>query len=370
MTDPDSPPSKMTRFDVQHNEQQEVEADPAGNDKPTTTTATTKIYDLNADILGLCHSLLGVGHYRYAAMACKMLHKGNLAVNDNKKITSMEVVTSSISCAQQFFEDEATDSKQLELFWYTAVRYNRIEVMIWAHHQGYASVWKETDWASSVLVKNNLCSRATKYGHLSCLKWLRENGCDWDADTCSNASKGGHLSCLKWLRENGCPWDASTCSDAAGNGHLSCLKWARENGCPWNDRTCSVVAAKGGHLSCLIWARENGCDWDAYTCSVAAGSGHLSCLKWARENGCPWNANTCSDASLYGHLSCLKWARENGCPWNDRTCSSAALNGHLSCLKWARENGCDWNKLTYISAQFSPNIDVMNYVIDQGCPRR
>jgi len=121
MTDPDSPPSKKTRFDLQQqNEQEEAAAGPVGKDAPTTTTATvtTKIYDLNADLLGICQSLLGVGHYRNAAMACKMLQKGNLAVNDNKKVTSVEVVTSSISCARQFFEDEGTDTKQLQLFWY------------------------------------------------------------------------------------------------------------------------------------------------------------------------------------------------------------------------------------------------------------
>ena len=136
MADPDSPPSKKTRFDLQRNneqEQEETAADTAGNDTQTTTPVTTKIYDLNADILGLCHSLLGVGHYRYVAMACKILQKGNLAVNDNKKITSMEVVTSSISCARQFFEDEGTDTKELQLFWFNAVIYNRIEVMMWAH---------------------------------------------------------------------------------------------------------------------------------------------------------------------------------------------------------------------------------------------
>ena len=46
------------------------------------------------------------------------------------------------------------------------------------------------------------------------------------------AAEGGHLSCLQWLRENGCNWDGDTsCSDAARNGHLHIFKWARQNGC-------------------------------------------------------------------------------------------------------------------------------------------
>ena len=76
------------------------------------------------------------------------------------------------------------------------------------------------------------------------------------------------------------------------NGHLSLLKWARENGsvgisgCYWNEWTCAGAAAYG-HLEVLKWARENGCDWNSDTCSFAAWNDHLEVLQWARENGCP-----------------------------------------------------------------------------------
>jgi hypothetical protein len=42
-------------------------------------------------------------------------------------------------------------------------------------------------------------------GHLEVLKWLRENGYEWDSEICSGAAKNGHLEVLKWLRKNGCP---------------------------------------------------------------------------------------------------------------------------------------------------------------------
>ena len=220
-------------------------------------------------------------------MACKILQKGNLAVNDNKKITSMEVVTSSISCARQFFEDEGTDTKELRLFWHSAARYNRIEVMIWAHEEGFSSAWQGNGPSYRSYFEHNPCSVAAKYGHISCLKWLRENGCDWDADTCSFAAGGGHLSCLIWLRENGCPWEMRTSFSAASNGHLSCLKWARENGCPWNDRTCTD-AAGNGHLSCLKWARENGCDWNKWIYMNAQHSHNIDVLNYyVNDQGCP-----------------------------------------------------------------------------------
>jgi endonuclease/exonuclease/phosphatase family metal-dependent hydrolase len=38
-------------------------------------------------------------------------------------------------------------------------------------------------------------------------QWARENGCHWSTDVCSSAARGGHLSILKWLRKNECDWD-------------------------------------------------------------------------------------------------------------------------------------------------------------------
>ena len=102
----------------------------------------------------------------------------------------------------------------------------------------------------------------------------------------SGAAYSGHLSALKWARENGCKWNSWTCRRAAENGHLDVLKWARLNGCDWGSKTCSY-AAKNGHLHVLKWARENGCEWDSKTCRNAAANEHFDVLKWAIENGCP-----------------------------------------------------------------------------------
>ena len=78
----------------------------------------------------------------------------------------------------------------------------------------------------------------------------------------------------------------------ADNGHLACLKFAHQNGCEWNSQTCRAASGKG-QLSCLQYAIENGCDWNRWTCYAAAQCVHLSCLQWARENACNWNAGTC-----------------------------------------------------------------------------
>jgi hypothetical protein len=42
-------------------------------------------------------------------------------------------------------------------------------------------------------------------------------------------------------------------------GHLDCLRYARENGCDWNDYT-AITAAINGHLECLRYVHEHGCE--------------------------------------------------------------------------------------------------------------
>ena len=229
----------------------------------------TMIHDINNDLLLLSHAFLGVGHFRYHNIACKMFLRASEEQPGYTKITTGEIATFSISCAQKYFEDEGTAKKQRESLWDNAARrHGCVEVMQWAHQQGYSVVWG-----------SNTCQRAAKYGQLQALQWLRENGCNWNEDTCSAAAQNGPLACLQWVRENGCDWNEDTCNVAARYGHLLILLWARENGCDWNHNTC-LFAAENGHLSCLQWATENSCDWHMFTCAFAAQIGHISILQW------------------------------------------------------------------------------------------
>ena len=43
-------------------------------------------------------------------------------------------------------------------------------------------------------------------------------------------------------------------NDAASNGHLDCLQYAHENGCDWDEWTCARAAASGS-LDCLHYVR-------------------------------------------------------------------------------------------------------------------
>ena len=268
------PPPKNICLGLRQNQEATVVGK---NQNTNTTTRTTTIHQLGDEVIEISLALLGGnGHFRYGPLACKMFLRASELNPHFKKISSGESVTSSISCAKKYFQDkEGTDKEQLRFFWENAARYGRLDIMEWAHQQGFSH-------ASSACT----CAKAAEYGQLQALQWLKENGCDWNCNTCLAAARNGHLAILQWARGNGCDWYSDIFCAAAEGGHLSILQWARENGCNRHSDTCRA-AAKGGHLSCLQWARDNGFYWDKKICEVAAANGHLSCLQWARENGCP-----------------------------------------------------------------------------------
>jgi hypothetical protein len=76
---------------------------PAVGNHPATT-----INDLNDDLIGQSLALLGNGHFRYGPLACKLFLNASKKNPHFKKITSGERVTSSVSCARKYFEDEGT----------------------------------------------------------------------------------------------------------------------------------------------------------------------------------------------------------------------------------------------------------------------
>ena len=105
--------------------------------------------------------------------------------------------------------------------------------------------------------KHGLVAHAAREGDLLLLQFAVRRGCNTEM-VCMAAAGGGHLECLKYAHEHGCEWDEWTCEWAAEGGHLECLKWAHEHDCPWNERTCQY-AAWGGHLDIIKWVQEHGC---------------------------------------------------------------------------------------------------------------
>lgn len=54
---------------------------------------------------------------------------------------------------------------------------------------------------------------------------------EFTSDICSTAARGGHLNCLKYIHENGGQWDKNTIIEATRSGSLLCIMYVHEHGC-------------------------------------------------------------------------------------------------------------------------------------------
>ena len=60
------------------------------------------------------------------------------------------------------------------------------------------------------------------------------------------ASAYGHIRCLIYAHENGCEWDENTCRRAIVNEKFDCFKYALDNGCECGIETYSTAKLHGG----------------------------------------------------------------------------------------------------------------------------
>jgi hypothetical protein len=52
------------------------------------------------------------------------------------------------------------------------------------------------------------------HGYINALKWAAKRNFTFDYDAPSFGASGGHLKCLKWLKDYGCEWNSDVCSNA------------------------------------------------------------------------------------------------------------------------------------------------------------
>lgn len=105
MEHPDSPrPRQRRQIGLQQEQDDEAVVLAAGGNQQTIMT----IYHLNEDLLRLSHALLGIGHFRYGPLACKMFLRASKLNKHFKKITTGKSFTCSVSCAKKYFENECT----------------------------------------------------------------------------------------------------------------------------------------------------------------------------------------------------------------------------------------------------------------------
>ena len=184
----------------------------------------------------------------------------------------------------------------------------------WENRSFWPRWWDETWFCIRVTY---FCYQVAFTNKLELLKWAREEKkCDWDSGTISSAASQGNLEMVKYCVANECPINEYACENAARYGHLECLKYLREEAkAPW-DKYTATWAAQNGHLHILEYLVERKYDkYDAYACYYAAVHGHLDCLKYLRETAkAPWDSEAVEGAHENNHLECLQYLLDNNCP--------------------------------------------------------
>ena len=89
---------------------------------------------------------------------------------------------------------------------------------------------------------------AAACGRLETVQWLMmaEGSLAWDeTDLMTYAAGSGNLELVRWLcGEGGCGMDEGMCFEAVDNDRVEVLRWLRENGCPWTAETQDRAAAE------------------------------------------------------------------------------------------------------------------------------
>jgi hypothetical protein len=197
--------------------------------------------------------------------------------------------------------------------------------------------------------RTELSYYAALSGNISMLDWLRaQSWCLFDDTACSGAAKRGHLTALKHLRNEGCDWDVERIAkSAASSGSIETLEWLRQQQGVVIDATTLAAAAGAGQIGMCRHLRNTGCDWNDDACIYAAYDGHLSTLRWMRENECPCDmSGVFTAAARYGFTNILGYVIEQG-EVLDAELLTDALNvagafDQLQAAQWLRQRGAEW----------------------------
>ena len=225
---------------------------------------------------------------------------------------------------------------------------------------------------------DNITLLAAHYGKLNCLKYLCENGFEYDAKTFAFAALNNQLKCLKYLREIKCPIDEYASIHAAYNGHLDILKYLCNTRCKISESAASNAALKG-HLVCLKYLYEKKKKICCSAAACAGKGGHLECLKFV------WDKISWRDEAEYktasgGNLECLKFMFDNrkeetyyddscdgadmlGGAWADSRLLRCAVTygGSLECVKFLHDIGCPWDKNIY---SWTYDVSILKYLYE------
>jgi hypothetical protein len=151
----------------------------------------------------------------------------------------------------------------------------------------------------------SLISRyAAEKGYICVLELLKKMNAEWCSNIAVYAVIGNDVNMLRYVTENGCEKWNSVCSVATFYGHLECLKYAIKNNYPSNSRSIVLNCLVNNHFECLTYVLKAGCGvYDMI--NLAAILNRLDFLKECRKYS-NWKQSA-EYAAKYGNLECLKF---------------------------------------------------------------
>lgn len=212
------------------------------------------------------------------------------------------------------------------------------------------------------------CHIASLYGITPLLKQLHSSGYPLNHNGTSlySACLRGHLDCLKYLRENGCEWSSNDCSVTVSGGHLRCLQYFHDCGFPLDNPDYCTAAAQQGHFDCLKFLHEVDCPWDSHQIPVDAAfaSNGFDCTKYAIENGCELHENL----TKAQNIDVLKYVLEKDGPVHRDALHIAMRRGApVECVRRLYEMGAHWDE-SEVTSELGRNFEYLTLVLTSGWP--
>jgi hypothetical protein len=171
--------------------------------------------------------------------------------------------------------------------------------------------WLHTEHKCSLAP--NITAHAVRSGSVELVRYLKQRGLIFDAQTSLAAVEAGRLSVAQYLHsECYCPSTARACYAAAENGDLEMLKWLQRTGNRWFGRRISHSAAQGGSVELMQWLQADSyVVLDADTMSTAARYGQRAMCEYLCSQQCPCDAAALTLAAEGCHLSTLSFLHEH-----------------------------------------------------------
>jgi ankyrin repeat protein len=233
-----------------------------------------------------------------------------------------------------FQEKQTTNtSRHYEKAFSAAVSGNKMDVLVWLKSFLDQGLW-EAFVTSSV---QPYVSIAARHGNKNLVMWLIDQGFYSDQNSASAAATAGSIDLLKFFRYL---WSEHVYTKAAEKGHLSVLKWARE------DAEHNYIWPETKMFPAVLnLARENAeqnYPWpEAKMFPAAAKCDNVELYQWLFDQNFPFEEEKSFIIALkLGHFKFIKFARSHGSLfWNDALYYSllerAAQVGDLEIVQWA-----------------------------------